>query len=87
MPLISEIIHDIPTPIPPLVSRPVSTPIPVPTPEPAPQPTMRVVPLSKAEADVKNVKADQSSMETRASAPLSDAHVISREASPLSFAR
>jgi REP element-mobilizing transposase RayT len=76
MPTISEIISDIPVPIPKPAPRPVATPTP------APQPALRVDAVNKAEADVKKIKADQSTLETRASAPLSDAHVISRE-SPL----
>ena len=47
------------------------------------QSALRKEALNKAETDVKNMKVDHSVLETRASAPLSDAHVISRESPSL----
>lgn len=76
MPAISQIISDIPAPIPVHVPKPVNPPIP------AAQPVMQVESPARAEPPLEKIQADPSMLETRASAPLSDAHVISREALP-----
>ncbi len=73
MPTISEIINDIPSPIPTQASKPAPPPVSI------PQPVLRADPVVKPAAEMKKVNVDPTLMETRASAPLSDAHVIQRE--------